>query len=140
MSYLSQTGKRKNENSPYQWQFHRCNFPHHSGSQGKYEEQGPCQVNISTSSSHCSLTLSRCDHFYRPKSRKCWILSPMSPLPNTFWRWKHKSTQPHRQPPHSQCYKLHKKTKTKTRQRERKKWKKKKKSKVKNDVTAFIKA
>lgn len=56
MSYLSQTGKRKNENSPYQWQFHRCNFPHHSGSQGKYEEQGPCQVNISTSSSHCSLT------------------------------------------------------------------------------------
>lgn len=111
-SYLWQSEKRKKENSLHCWQFHRCNFPHHQGSQGKYEELGQCQVNVSTSSSHCSLTSS--SHWYRfcrPTSSNCCISSSMLPLAKTPWRRKSNSTQPHDQPPHSPCCKLHKKKK-----------------------------
>lgn len=116
-SYLWQSEKREKENSPHCWQFHRCNFPRHSGSQGKYVELGRDWVSISTSSSHCSLTfLTHWDPFYKLKSKKCWISSSMSPLAKTARRLMGNSTQPHDQPPHSRFYKLH----GKKRNRERK--------------------
>lgn len=112
VSYLWQSEKRKKENFLHCWQFHRCNFPHHQGSQGKCEELGQCQVNVSTSSCHCSLTSSsHCYRFYRPTRSNFCIPSSMLPLAKTPWRHKGNSTQPHDQPPHSLCCKLRKKKK-----------------------------
>lgn len=111
-SYLSQSEKTKNENSLHCWQWHRCNFPHPRGSQGKYEAQGHGQVNISMWSSRCSSACSsHCDHFYRTTSSTCCNSSSMSPAAKASWRRWGNSAQLHGQPLHSPCCELHKKKK-----------------------------
>lgn len=108
-SYLSQSEKTKNENSLHCWQWHRCNFPHPQGSQGKYEAQGHWQVNISMWSSRCSSACSsHCDHFYRTTSSTCCNPSSMSLAAKAPWRRWGNSAQLHGQPLHSPCCELHK--------------------------------